>query len=174
MTRLPATTKTSIELALAMGVSGRQVARVFSVSRTVVQSYSPGFADKRKAWKRNDHRLNKEDRNAAARRRYLVNAEEEREKARLRSLRWAKENPVKHRLKGARRRARVQGAPQPHSEIEKLMIRYRYQDARRLSKETGIEHHVDHIIPLAKGGPHLPWNLQVITKTENLSKGAKI
>ena len=68
----------------------------------------------------------------------------------------------------------MQGAPQPHSEIEKLMIKYRYEDARRLTKETGIEHHVDHIIPLAKGGPHLPWNLQVITKTENLSKGAKI
>jgi len=62
----------------------------------------------------------------------------------------------------------------PCSEIEKLMIKYRYEDARRLSKETGIKHEVDHIWPLSKGGPHLPWNLQVITKAENLSKGAKI
>lgn len=54
------------------------------------------------------------------------------------------------------------------------MINYRYQDARRLSKETGIKHEVDHIWPLSKGGPHLPWNLQVLTKEENLSKGAKI
>jgi len=62
----------------------------------------------------------------------------------------------------------------PCSEVEKLMIKYRYQDARRLSRETGVKYHVDHIIPLAKGGPHLPWNLQVITKDENLSKGAKV
>ena len=62
----------------------------------------------------------------------------------------------------------------PLSSVESLMIKYRYEDARRLSKETGVKHHVDHVIPLAKGGPHLPWNLQVITEAENLSKGAKI
>ena len=62
----------------------------------------------------------------------------------------------------------------PCSEIEKLMIKYRYEDARRLGEQTGVEHHVDHIIPLVRGGPHLPWNLQVITKDQNLSKGAKI
>lgn len=174
MTRLPAATKTSIELALAMGVSGRQVARAFSVSRTTVLSYSPGFSDKRKKWKRNDHALNRKKRNETSRQRYTENAEEERRKARPRSLRWAKENPIKHRLKGARRRARERGAALPCSEIEKLMINYRYQDARRLSKETGIKHEVDHIWPLSKGGPHLPWNLQVLTKEENLSKGAKI
>lgn len=44
----------------------------------------------------------------------------------------------------------------------------------RMSNKPGVEYHVDHIIPLAKGGPHFPWNLQVITKAENLSKGAKI
>ena len=54
------------------------------------------------------------------------------------------------------------------------MIEYRYQDAKRLTEETGVQYEVDHIIPLAKGGPHLPWNLQVITKAENLSKGARI
>ena len=37
--------------------------------------------------------------------------------------------------------------------------------------ETGIKHEVDHIWPLSKGGPHLPWNLQVLTK-EDGTKGA--
>jgi 5-methylcytosine-specific restriction endonuclease McrA len=174
MTRLPVATKTSIELALAMGVSGRQVARAFSVSRTVVLGYSPGFAEKRKEWKSADHARNKKARNAVSRAYYAANAEEQRRKARSRSLHWAKENPVKHRLKGSRRRALERGAPVPCSKIEKLMVKYRYEDARQLTKETEIKHEVDHIWPLSKGGPHLPWNLRVITKDENLSKGAKI
>jgi len=62
----------------------------------------------------------------------------------------------------------------PINDIERLMIQYRYEDAQRLTAETGIEHHVDHIWPLSKGGPHLPWNLQVITATENLQKSNKI
>ena len=73
--------------------------------------------------------------------------------------------------RAAERRVRTKT---PCSSIEALLIRYRYEDARWLTKETGIKHEVDHIIPLAKGGPHLPWNLQVITKDENRSKGAKI
>lgn len=62
----------------------------------------------------------------------------------------------------------------PCSEAEKLMIKYRYEDARRLSQETGVKHEVDHVWPLSKGGPHLPWNLQILTKDENREKGAKI
>ncbi len=62
----------------------------------------------------------------------------------------------------------------PTNDIERLMIQYRYEDAQRLTAETGIEHHVDHIWPLSKGGPHLPWNLQVITATENLQKSNRI
>jgi len=46
-----------------------------------------------------------------------------------------------------------------------------YAEARRLSRETGIPHHVDHIIPIAKGGLHCQLNLQVLTATENLKKG---
>ena len=38
--------------------------------------------------------------------------------------------------------------------------------------ENGL--HLDHVIPLSKGGEHLPWNLQVLTAEENLIKSNKL
>lgn len=83
---------------------------------------------------------------------------------------YRKQNPSTCRLHESTRRARKRAVPGPHSEIEKLMIKYRYEDARRISKETGVKHEVDHTIPISKGGPHLPWNLQVITAKQNKEK----
>lgn len=45
-----------------------------------------------------------------------------------------------------------------------------------VSKETGLEHHVDHIIPLTHSdvcGIHCPWNVQILTKDENQVKKNK-
>jgi 5-methylcytosine-specific restriction endonuclease McrA len=43
-----------------------------------------------------------------------------------------------------------------------------------MTRETGIQYHVDHIIPICKGGKHHQDNLQILTGTENLKKGTKI
>lgn len=53
--------------------------------------------------------------------------------------------------------------------IEKI-----YKECIRITKETGILHHVDHIIPLQGKdvcGFHVENNLQIITALENLTKG---
>ena len=48
-----------------------------------------------------------------------------------------------------------------------------YDEARRLTKETGISHVVDHIARLNgihSCGLHVPWNLQVLTDADNKRK----
>ena len=58
---------------------------------------------------------------------------------------------------------------------EKLKIKRIYEKRDTLNKEAGeILFHVDHIIPVSKGGNHHPSNLQILTRQENLSKGAKL
>jgi 5-methylcytosine-specific restriction endonuclease McrA len=60
------------------------------------------------------------------------------------------------------------------NDIDHEKVKIFYIEAERLTEETGIIHHVDHIIPLSKGGLHHQDNLQVLTATENIKKGNKL
>ena len=57
-------------------------------------------------------------------------------------------------------------------ERQRLIQTYKLRNI--ISKATGVQHHVDHMWPLADGGPHWSGNLQVITAYENLSKNASV
>ena len=47
-----------------------------------------------------------------------------------------------------------------------------YKLAQKLSALTGVQMHVDHILPLACGGEHNVKNLQLLAGTLNVRKGA--
>lgn len=87
---------------------------------------------------------------------------------------WAKKNKAKCREYCASYRAnKLSQTPTWLSHSQKETISQFYKYAVYLSSETGISFEVDHIIPL-KGkdcrGLHVPWNLQILTKSENSSK----
>jgi hypothetical protein len=63
--------------------------------------------------------------------------------------------------------------PEDLSPEEKNAILAIYSESKRLTKKTGVQHHVDHIKPLSKGGRHHPTNLQILTAQENLRKSDK-
>lgn len=54
--------------------------------------------------------------------------------------------------------------------IEMAFILDLYEESRRLTRETGVVHHVDHKTPLSQGGKHLLSNLQILTAEKHMKK----
>jgi hypothetical protein len=76
----------------------------------------------------------------------------------------------------ARRRKHREATPKWLTKKEKSEIRELYKIAITMSKTTGEQYVVDHIVPLRGEGVcglHVPWNLRVITQEENLKKSNK-
>ena len=59
------------------------------------------------------------------------------------------------------------------SELFKVEIQALYAKAQQLTRDTGIEHHVHHYIPLSRGGTNSISNLYAIPKELNLKIGSK-
>ena len=75
-----------------------------------------------------------------------------------------------------RRASKSKRTPEWLTETDKNIIRNVYKEASGISKETGIKHHVDHILPLrgeTVSGLHVPSNLQILTANANILKRNK-
>lgn len=87
---------------------------------------------------------------------------------------WSEENPGRVKAKDRRRKVRNKLAFVPWADLDKINAAYKL--AKELTEQTGIPHHVDHIIPLQGklvSGLHVEYNLAVIPAKDNLIKGNK-
>jgi len=91
---------------------------------------------------------------------------------------WQEDNRGKVNATNAKRHAaKLQRTPKWLTREQLKEIEDIYTKAAKLTKETGIKHHVDHIMPLQGkeiSGLHVPWNLQILTAIENIKKGTKL
>ena len=107
------------------------------------------------------------------------------EKTRVANAKWQKENAEKYSqiaathaknnrekrtADTAKYRARKKNLTPFLTPVEEEWLQFYYDEAAYLSSSTGIPHDVDHVKPINKGGHHAPWNLQVLTASENRSK----
>ena len=90
-----------------------------------------------------------------------------------RVLKWEKENPEKNNEIIAKRRSQKKHGIISLSKEQRKIMRCFYKQADRLEKRFGLQFHVDHIIPLSKGGLHIPTNLQVLPARLNLKKNSR-
>jgi hypothetical protein len=89
----------------------------------------------------------------------------------IRNKAWALNNPDKKRAKHSLRRARVKKVNDIKTLADRKQLVDLFKQALKREEETGYGWHVDHTIPITKGGRHCLTNLQVVPASWNLSKG---
>jgi len=94
------------------------------------------------------------------------------EKVREQVREWKKTHrAIANSLEAERRAAKFQRTP---AWADRAAIREYYQIAALLTRETGKQYHVDHIIPLRGknvSGLHIASNMRVILAIDNIRKG---
>lgn len=110
---------------------------------------------------------------ARAKKRYLENKD-----VRDKKQQYKRSNVDKYNALDAKRRAKKYNATPDWLTQEHLdEIECFYSAARAFKLYTGEAYCVDHIIPLQGekvSGLHVPWNLQVLTEADNISKKNKL
>ena len=113
---------------------------------------------------------NSEVLNRKAKTRYFL----KREDIRIKVSNYRKKHRAKFNARNAIRRANLNSrTPVWLNSDQKLQIEKFYIQAKELELKTGTKYHVDHIVPLLGEkvcGLHVPWNLRVITASENHRK----
>jgi hypothetical protein len=100
--------------------------------------------------------------------------ENNREKYNAISYKWIKNNPERAVEFAGRRRARERNACLMIGRDQQRIIDSMYDYSQRLTSCLGILHHVDHIIPISRGGYHIHTNMQVLPASINSRKKDKL
>ena len=116
--------------------------------------------------KKADHERHKEERN----KKNQAYAEENREAARERSRRHYYNSKADYIIRARNRETFIAQETEALSTRCKGVVAATYKASDRISKCLGISFHVDHIVPLSKGGTHAPSNLQIVPAKWNRRK----
>lgn len=103
---------------------------------------------------------------------YLANKDKFTSYSRKRRELGGEDYKSKRAMCTARRRARIQAAIPIWFDAAKCDAIY--QDAAKMTAETGVRHEVDHIVPVRSKlvcGLHWHGNMRIMTKEENAAKG---
>lgn len=100
--------------------------------------------------------------------------EANKDKAALRGQKWRKTFPWKHSAIQAKRRAlKAQATPKWFSNKDSIWLELMFAFAKTLEQKTGVQYHIDHIVPL-KGrtvcGLHWLENWRILPASENIRK----
>jgi 5-methylcytosine-specific restriction endonuclease McrA len=97
------------------------------------------------------------------------------ESCKARATAWRKNNPDMVRARKSRRRSLERNALGTFTAAD-VQDMYQRQEGRCLycNKDVGDDYHVDHYIPLARGGTNLPLNIVIACPSCNKSKNQKL
>ena len=138
--------------------------------KTYDTKYCAANPEKVKAIHAKWYAKNSEGEKGRAAKRYAVNSE----KIKIRSAKWRKANLKSSCVCQHNYRARKQANGGKLSKgLSKALYARQKGRCACCKKLLGDNYHLDHIVPLALGGANEDWNIQLLTATCNLNKGAK-
>lgn len=131
--------------------------------------------EKCKAMARSYYVANAESAKAAARQYHISNRSKNLSGGRVRSKAHYEKNKDQYYLRAAARRAMKSGSP---GKLSRGIRKRLFDSQGGMCVYCGValcaSPHLDHIIPLVKGGAHTDDNVQLLCQSCNLSKGAKM
>ena len=89
----------------------------------------------------------------------------------IRNRNWVLNNRDKKRVKDSIRRARLKNVNDIKTSEDRKLLATMYKTALSYEVKTGFAWHIDHTIPITKGGRHCLTNLQIVPARWNQSKG---
>ena len=100
-------------------------------------------------------------------------AEKNREKCRVIKKAWSKRNVDYIKEKTASRRATLKSAGKLSRGIVNKLFKLQRGRCPCCGENLGTDYHLDHIVPLSRGGSNTDNNVQLLSAKCNLAKGAK-